>query len=226
MTMQSDPSDDAMWAAYNDFHYLCDTHRFQKILARAELVRMITGTPGDIVDAGAYKGTSTIQFAHFLKTYQPNSRSRVISLDTFDAVFPRKRADEEASAADHMKTYDASAYDHLIGALDRLELSERVEILRGDITETLPRYIRDNPGFRISLLHCDLDVYPPTLSALQAAWPRVVRGGLAVFDEYAVAKWGESDAVDEFFATLDPAPTLKMLETSPTPTAYCIKGAV
>jgi len=225
MTMQSDPSDDAMWAAYNDFHYLCDTHRFQKILARAELVRMITGTPGDIVDAGAYKGTSTIQFAHFLKTYQPNSRSRVISLDTFDAVFPRKRADEEASAANHMKTYDASAYDHLVAALDRLELSERVEIIRGDITETLPRYIQDNPGFRISLLHCDLDVYPPTLTTLQAAWPRVVRGGLAVFDEYAVANWGESDAVDEFFATLDPAPVLKTLETSPTPTAYCVKGS-
>lgn len=226
MTMQSNPSDEAMWAAYNDFHYLCDTHRFQKILARAELVRMIAGTPGDIVDAGAYKGTSTIQFAHFLKTYQPNSRSRVVSLDTFDAVFPRIRADEKASAENHMKSYDASAYDHLVEALSRLDLSDRVEILCGDITETLPSYIDANPGFRISLLHCDLDVYPPTMTTLKAAWPRLVPGGLAVFDEYAVANWGESDAVDEFLATLDPVPALKMLETSPTPTAYCVKGRV
>jgi len=47
-------------------------------------------------------------------------------LDTFDAVFPRKRADEEASAANHMKTYDASAYDHLVAALDRLDPRQRM----------------------------------------------------------------------------------------------------
>ena len=223
MSKQSDPSDNAMWDAYNAFHYLCDTSRFQKILARAELVRMIAGTPGDIVDAGAYKGTSTIQFAHFLKTYQPNSRSKVVSFDTFEAVFPRVRPDEKASAAGHMESYEASAYEHLVEAIDRLGLSDRVEIVRGDITETLPRYVAENPGFRIALLHCDLDVYPPTLSSLQAAWPRLVPGGVAVFDEYAVANWGESDAVDEFFATLDPAPVLKMLETSATSTAYGVK---
>ena len=96
--------DDTMWNAYNEFHYRCDTHRFQKIFARADLVRMIRHVPGDIVDAGTYKGTSTIQFAHLLKTYQPNSRSRVLSFDTFDAVFPRVRADEAQSADDHMKT--------------------------------------------------------------------------------------------------------------------------
>ena len=223
MSTQPDPFDNAMWDAYNAFHYLCDTSRFQKILARAELVRMIAGTPGDIVDAGAYKGTSTIQFAHFLKTYQPNSRSKVVSFDTFEAVFPRVRPDEKASAEGHMESYEASAYDHLVEALGRLDLTDRVEIVRGDITETLPAYVADNPGFRIALLHCDLDVYPPTLTSLQAAWPRLVPGGIAVFDEYAVANWGESDAVDEFFATLDPAPVLKMLETSATPTAYCVK---
>ena len=83
-----------MWSAFNEFHYRCDTHRFQKLFARADLVKMIADLPGDIIDAGAFKGTSTLQFAHALETYQPNSRSRVLSFDTFEATFPRTRADE------------------------------------------------------------------------------------------------------------------------------------
>ena len=98
MTNQSDNDDDQMWEAFNRFHFLCDTHRFQKLMSRIELVRMVTDVPGDIVDAGAFKGISTIQFAHLLQTYQPNSRSRVISFDTFDASFPRIRAGFSAAA--------------------------------------------------------------------------------------------------------------------------------
>ena len=30
-------------------------------------------------------------------------------------------------------------------------------------------------------------------------YPHVTRGGIIVFDEYALEKYGESDAVDEFF---------------------------
>jgi len=220
---QSDPADKVMWEAFNTFHYLCDTHRFQKIFARADVVRMVTDLPGDIVDAGTYKGTSTIQFAHLLQTYQPNSRSKVISFDTFDSVFPRVRKDERKSAAKHMATYDATAYDQLVEALSRLGLAHRVEIVRGDIVKTLPRYIADHPGFRVSLLHCDLDVYEPTVATLRAVWPRLVVGGVAVFDQYAVGNWGESDAVDEFFATLENPPRLQMLPSSPTPTAFCVK---
>lgn len=223
--MNSPPkkNEDLMWDAYNAFHYYCDTHRFQKMLARAEFVRMIRDVPGDIVDAGAYKGTSTIQFAHLLKTYQPNSRSRVVSFDTFDSVFPQVRADEEQSATDHMHTYDVNAYDNLVSALDRVGLAGRVEIVRGDITETLPEFVATRPGFRIALLHCDLDVYPATLATLQAGWSRLVPGGICIFDEYAVDNWGEADAADEFFATLDSPPMLKMLDCAPTPTAYCVK---
>ena len=108
-------------------------------------------------------------------------------------------------------------------ALDRGGLADRVEIVRGDITETIPRYVAENPGFRVALLHCDLDVYPATLATLEAAWDRIVPGGICVFDEYAVGNWGESDAVDEFFATLESPPQLQLLDTSPTPTAYCVK---
>ena len=181
---------------------------------------------GDIVDAGVYKGTSSILWAHLLETYQPNSRSMVVGFDTFGEEFTHARGDEQEAVALHKTSYDETALDSLTAALERLELAHRVELVKGDIVETLPRYLEENPGFRINLLHCDLDVYLPTARLLEAAWPRIVPGGIAVFDEYAVGRWGESDAVDEVLARLDQPPRLKLLANSPTPTAYCVKGAL
>lgn len=219
----SDPDDAQMWEAFNRFHYLCDTHRFQKLMARADLVRDVADVPGDIVDAGTFKGVSTIQMAHFLKIYQPHGKAKVVSFDTFEAKFPRVREDEVASAERHGKLFEETAYAQIGEAIERLDLAARVELVKGDITETLPAYLAERPGFRISLLHCDLDVYAATKSLLETAWPRVVAGGMVVFDQYAVDAWGESDAADEFLAGLKHPPQLKMLERTPTPTAYIVK---
>ncbi len=215
---------DRLWAAFNDFHFFCDTARFQKVVARVELGKMVSDVPGDIVDCGAYKGVSTLEFAHLLKIYEPHSRAKVISCDTFEATFPHAREDELAAVNGLMASYEENAYDNLKATLKRLDLEHRVSILKGDILETIPAYLDANPGFRIKLLHCDLDVYAPTLATLKTVWDRVVPGGIIVFDEYAIENWGESDAVDEFFQTLEKPPRLKTLSVAPTPTAYCIKG--
>lgn len=221
---QSPANDAAMWKAFNEFHYLCDTHRYQKLLARAEFVRMIADVPGDVVDCGTFKGVSTLEFAHFLKIYRPHGAGKVVSFDTFEATFPRVRPDEAASAADHMeRLFEESAYDQLTEAIARLGLSERVEIVKGDIVETLPAYLADKPGFRISLLHCDLDVFAATKATLEAAWPRITHGGIVVFDQYAVRNWGESDAADAFLETLPRPPRLRTVPGTPTPTAYLVK---
>jgi predicted O-methyltransferase YrrM len=219
------PNDDAdMWRVFNQFHYLCDTHRYQKLLARADLVRMVVDVPGDIVDCGTFKGISTLQFAQFLRIYKPHSGARVVSFDTFEARFPWVRPDEAASAADHMeRLYEATAYEQLTEAIGRLGLGSQVEIVKGDIVETLPAYIADKPGFRIGLLHCDLDVFAATKKVLEAAWPRLCVGGIVVFDQYAVRNWGESDAADLFLSTLSHAPRLRSLPGAPTPTAYLVK---
>ncbi|MDF1749673.1 MAG: class I SAM-dependent methyltransferase [Alphaproteobacteria bacterium] len=224
MSSRSSNADTQMWEVFNKFHYLCDTHRYQKMLARADIVRQIRDVPGDIVDCGTFKGVSTLQFAHFLKIYRPHGAGKVVSFDTFEAMFPKVRADEMESAKAHMEDlYEESAFAQLTDAVEKLQLADIVTIVQGDITETLPAYIASRPGFRISLLHCDLDVYPATKSILELAWPRIVPGGIVLFDQYAVENWGEADAADEFFATFDNPPRVKILEGTPTPTAYAIK---
>jgi hypothetical protein len=52
------------------------------------------------------------------------------------------------------------------------------------------RFLGENPGVRFSLVHFDCDLYRPTKAALAAIWPRVARGGVLIFDEYAIPAWG------------------------------------
>jgi hypothetical protein len=99
------------------------------------------------------------------------------------------------------KVHDVS--EEALKAAGNRVLPARVAIVDGDIAETAPAFAETHPGFKISLLHLDLDAAAPTFSALQAFWPRLSRGGIVVLDEYAVDKWSESKAVDDFFADKD-----------------------
>ena len=70
--------EDTVWKAYNDFHYFCDGARMQKIFARHRLFLDTKDLPGHIIDAGVFKGSSTILFAHMLRIYSPLTRKKVV----------------------------------------------------------------------------------------------------------------------------------------------------
>jgi hypothetical protein len=54
-------------------------------------------------------------------------------------------------------------------------------------------------------------------------WPRLSRGGIALFDEYGIPDWpGETRAVDEFFMD-QPAVRLRTLPWTNAPAAYVVK---
>ena len=53
------------------------------------------------------------------------------------------------------------------------------------------------PHTRISFLHLDMDVYEPTLFALEQCWDRIIKGGIVVIDNYN-AVFGATKAIDEF----------------------------
>ncbi|HEV2958153.1 MAG TPA: TylF/MycF/NovP-related O-methyltransferase, partial [Xanthobacteraceae bacterium] len=73
------------------------------------------------------------------------------------------------------------------------------------------------------LVHFDCDLYRPTKTALAALWDRVPRGGVVIFDEYAIPAWaGETAAVDEFLAD-KPEVRLKTFAWTNVPGAYLVK---
>ena len=102
---------------------------------------------------------------------------------------------------------------------------ERCVLVEGDVFESVPRFLRENPGLRIALLYCDLDLYGPTKFCLEHFYPLVVNGGIVCFDEYGLIPWeGESRAVDEFLAEHRLSPRLRRFPFSPSPCGYFVKG--
>ena len=71
------------------------------------------------------------------------------------------------------------------------------------------------------MLILDVDNYEGTLECLKNLYPNVTRGGIIVLDEYALEKYGESDAVDEFIK--NKKLKIRSAPWSSTPSAYIIK---
>jgi hypothetical protein len=94
----------------------------------------------------------------------------------------------------------------------------------GDINQTLPRWLDENPEARFCLINLDVDIYEPTKLVLDRCWDRVVTGGVIVLDEYATSKWpGETLAWDEFAKERGIRSPLRRFPWANAPGAFLIK---
>ena len=74
----------------------------------------------------------------------------------------------------------------------------KVEVIKGDVSDTLPRYLEDNPHLVVAMLYLDMDLYKPTRDTIELLVPRIPKGGVIVFDEINHADYpGETTAVIE-----------------------------
>ena len=205
---------------YDDFLACTGSDRLQKILARYELFKMTLDVPGDIVECGVFKGSGIYTLAKLQKLFAPNNERRIVGFDFFDTrrdIQFKHKVDREV-LDEHKAALSSRAT--ILANLKKMDI-ENVELIAGDIVKTAPEYVKKNQGFRISLLYLDVDNYEGTLAVLESFYPLVTPGGLIVFDEYAYRRYGESDAVAEYFkgAGLH----LKSLSWANTPTAYFVK---
>ena len=102
----NDSAVDNIFQVWNQFHHVCDIARFRKFFSRVELFRLIQNLPGDIIDVAAFKGVSTMLFAHLVETYCRNSRAKLLGFDTFDASMLGAREDETEGVDEFFATLD------------------------------------------------------------------------------------------------------------------------
>lgn len=216
--------DNAIWDAYNLLLLGPDIERLRKLLVRYDLFRMSLDVPGDIVECGVFKGTGLMLWLKLLQIYCPSSIKRVVGFDVFISFAETPGAFEAKQVEEFVREsqFQGVTTDELYEKIDATGLNrDKCELIAGDIRKTAPEYVSTHPGFRISLLNLDLDLEEATFAALEAFWPRVVRGGTVIFDEYSVSRWTESNAVDRFLA--GKSIKLKTLPWARTPSAYIVK---
>lgn len=222
---ETDFNEDEIWRSYNFLLLSPDLARIRKMLVRYRLFEQCLDVPGDIVECGVFKGAGIAYWAKLLEIFSSNSRKRVIGFDVFGPfrqVALKGSEQKIASLHDQLTRGEGVAREDVAKMLALAGLQHRTQLIEGDISKTAFEYVSDNYGFRISLLHLDLDTYEGTMKALDAFWPVVSKGGIVIFDEYAIPGMGESQAVDEYFADKDERPIA--VPYAETPTAYLIKA--
>jgi hypothetical protein len=184
----------------NGFYLTCDITRISKILAHYELFKMAQNIPGTIVECGVFKGASLARFAMFRDLFGNVFSKKIIAFDSFGS-FPKtsfkpdiKFREKFINAAGEQSI----SIDQMTRVLEYKKCNRFIELIEGDICKTVPKYVKNNPQLKISLLNLDTDIYEPTVTILENLYPRIEKGGVLILDDYGTFP-GETKAVDEYF---------------------------
>jgi len=184
----------------NNFYLSCDITRISKLLAHYELYKIAHNIPGAIVECGVFKGASLTRFATFRELLDNPFSKKIIGFDIF-GKFPntkykqdkamRKRFISEAGNTSISVTQMKKIFKHK-------GLNRNFELVKGDITKTVPKYLKSHPELRISILNLDTDIYEPAVTILEYLYPRISKGGIIILDDYGTFP-GETKAIEDYF---------------------------
>ncbi|MDA7774802.1 TylF/MycF family methyltransferase [Pseudomonadales bacterium] len=180
-----------------------------RFLALYEIFKMVVPIKGSVVECGVFRGFGTMTWSKLSAILEPvNLTRRVYGFDSF-AGFPDVSEVDKVGVASEVKSGDlfADSQDELM-ELSAINDSTRflghvpkVRLIKGNATETIPKFVEENPHLVVSLLFLDFDLYEPTKAALETFVPRMPKGSIIAFDELDNPLWpGETQAMTEYFA--------------------------
>ncbi|MEV6342700.1 TylF/MycF/NovP-related O-methyltransferase [Actinoplanes sp. NPDC051851] len=174
-----------------------------RFAALYELFKLALPVKGSIVECGVFRGSSFMTFAQLSAALEPtNLTRRIYGFDSFGGFPSVGDADRPESTGARPGDLAAESYDELTRLLEIYDTDRflghlrKAELIRGDVTQTIPQFVAERPHLVISLLFLDLDLYEPTAAALRHLLPRMPRGAVLAFDELDNPLWpGETAAV-------------------------------
>jgi O-methyltransferase len=141
------------------------------------------GVPGDLVEAGAWRGGAAVLLRGVLKARGDAGRTVWVA-DSFRGLPP-------PSSGRHPRedTYDPALAPRLVASLEEVRrtferyglLDGQVRFLEGWFRDTLP----SAPPGPLALAHLDATLYSSTLEALTHLYPRLSVGGYLIVEDYA-----------------------------------------
>ncbi len=177
-----------------------------KILFLNEVYQKIVPIPGCICEFGVWWGQSLALFENLRAVYEPYNHTRmIIGFDTFEGykdVGEHDKRSETISEGVYGVSKDYVSYlDELLSLHEAENVMSHItkhRVVKGDVTETVPRYFVEHPEQLVSLAFFDLALYEPTKIALSAIVGRMVAGSVIAFDELNNASYpGETVAALE-----------------------------
>ena len=175
-----------------------------EIVTRIKIFEKILDVQGDIIECGTFQGNNLMLFAHLSSIFEPYSFNRKIyGFDTFEGFKSISKYDPKDI---NENTFSNANLNILKKAINLFDLNRsvghinKINIIKGDATKTIPNFYKKNKNLLISLLYIDFDIFEPTKTALDFFASSVVKGGIIVFDQINYDKFrGESLAFKDYF---------------------------
>ncbi len=162
-----------------------------RILYYNNVYKNLLNKPGIIMEFGVEWGSTLSLLIKLRSVYEPYNYSRkIIGFDTFSG-FTKKLTTEEKKLGWKKNDYAVNKnYERVLEELLQLEednapLSsiKKFELVKGDASSTVKKYLKQNPQSVIGMAIFDMDVYKPTKKVLDLIKPRLFKGSILVFDE-------------------------------------------
>jgi O-methyltransferase len=161
---------------------------------------------GDIVECGVWRGGSSM--CAMLSLLQLNAANRNFFLyDTFEGMSEPTSIDHDILGKDAKNLLEESqkSTDDMMWCYAPIEevkanikstnYSENlVQFIKGKVEDTIPKILPD----KIAILRLDTDFYESTYHELVHLFPKLVKGGVIIIDDYGHWK-GAREAVDQYF---------------------------
>tara|TARA_E500000178_G_C16947123_1_gene719370 strand:- start:431 stop:1177 length:747 start_codon:yes stop_codon:yes gene_type:complete len=179
------------------------------IIAIDYIYKKIINSVGNIFEFGCRFGAKTSLFYNLKKIYQPyNYNRKLIIFDTFDGFPSVDEKDKNDMNQEWVKEKNYNVTENYEDELDEImNLHEKnapishikqYEIVKGDVTKTLPNWLDDNKHSIASLVYFDMDIYKPTKDSLNNILKICHKGSILCFDEINEKNWpGETLAILE-----------------------------
>ncbi len=158
---------------------------------------------GHFAEAGCWKGHSTYMISQLILNYKELHQNKNIEFhvfDSFEGLSDIKNEDE------NIKRLELSKIKHIRKQFKSDEGFVRNKVLgKFDFVKTykgwIPERFIEVEDKKFSFVHIDVDLYEPTIQSLEFFFPRLVKGGIIVCDDYNSTDFnGARNAWDKFFS--------------------------
>jgi O-methyltransferase len=162
-----------------------------RLLALVEMAKYATSIfEGELIELGVYRGGSAAAIAWY--SSMTGIQRRFYLCDTFTGL-PKAREWEHHSAGD----FGDTTYKQVVNCLRTLLPGYPFQFHQGLFSETLPLI----PQVKFCFAHVDADLYKSIRESCEFLYPRMVKGGIIIFDDYGAPTCsGAKKAIDDFFA--------------------------
>jgi hypothetical protein len=175
----------------------------KRFLALYEIFKLVLPVKGSVVECGVFRGFGVMSWAKLSTMLEPeNFMRRVYGFDTFSGFPGVDEKDQSEYKVNRLGELASDSYDELRELIAEYDADRflghmpKVELIRGDVTKTIPDFVERNQHLVVSLLFLDVDLYEPTRVALEHFLPRMPRGAVVAFDELDNRVWpGETRAL-------------------------------